>query len=71
MCVCVFVTCYSQNVTDGHRAKRGTRTGGRGVPRCSSKFQISKYALLVNFSFDIVNQIYCHIHTKDVFIVHH
>ena len=46
VCVCVcllpvshkmLVTkCQSQNVTDRHRAKRGTRTGGRGAPRCSS-----------------------------------
>ena len=38
MCVCYLLVtkCQSQNVTDGHQAKRGTRTGGRGAPRCSS-----------------------------------
>ena len=35
--ICVTDMLLSQNETDGHQVKRGTRTDGRGAPRCWSK----------------------------------
>ena len=36
MCLCLCY-CLSQNVTDGHRVKRGTRKDGRRVIQCVPK----------------------------------
>ena len=54
MCVCLSVCyllvtkCQSQNVTEGHRAKRGTRTDGREALRCSS---VQKLLIAFKLSF--------------------